>query len=96
MAHLYLAEYQMRLLLCRPWRKQPLGPGGYSTEIRLLWRCGCSAVRCADHKYEVTACSDHLPLLREVREDEERSYEATGECELFAIPGSRFHRLRVL
>jgi hypothetical protein len=95
MAHVYLAEYQMRLLLCRPWRKKPLAADG-TDAVRFLWRCGCSAIQCADCKYEITACADHLPLLREVREDDERCYDAPGERELFSIPRSRFRSVRAM
>jgi hypothetical protein len=97
MSHLYLAEYQMRLLMCSPWRKKPLAANeGDSSAARLLWRCGCSAVQCADHKYQITACDDHFALLREVREDEERYYDAPAEPNLFAIPRSRFRGVRVV
>jgi|GEM_PF-6275796 len=96
MAQLYLAEYQMRLLLCTPWRKKALTAGGEEGAMRLLWRCGCSAVRCRDRKYEITACNDHLPLLREIREDDDRFYERSGERELCPIPHTRLRNFRVV
>jgi hypothetical protein len=59
---LRLAEYQVRLLLCRPaWRY----------DGRIGWHCGCSADRCGPHKFAVTACGYHAPLLCQVPEGDD-------------------------
>jgi hypothetical protein len=69
---LRLAEFQVRLLLCRPDRKEPVD--GYST-LRWRWNCGCSAMPAARQKYLVAPCGYHLTLLEQVTEDEERQYD---------------------
>lgn len=78
---LRLAEFQVRLLLCRPDRKEPVD--GYAS-MRWRWNCGCTAVPDRQQKYLVAACGYHLTLLEHVSEDEERQYDGvTGEDILF-------------
>jgi hypothetical protein len=69
---LRLAEFQVRLLLCRPDSKELLDD--YAT-IRWHWNCGCSALPDGKHKYAVAPCGDHLSLLEQVTEDDERQYD---------------------
>jgi hypothetical protein len=69
---LRLAEFQIRLLLCRPDRKEPLDQ--YAV-IRWRWNCGCSAMPDGHQKYVVDACNYHSALLQQVTEDEERQYD---------------------
>jgi hypothetical protein len=76
-----LAEFQVRLLLCRPDRKEPVDD--YAT-IRWRWNCGCSAIPDGQQKYAVAPCGYHLTLLEQVSEDEERQYDGvTGDDLLF-------------
>jgi hypothetical protein len=96
MTHLYLAEYQVRLLLCTPVRKKPLAAAAGAGAVRLTWRCGCSAVPCADGKYQITACGEHFSLLRLVREGDDRFYDAPGDRQLYPIPRTRFRNFRVI
>lgn len=61
-----LAEFQVRLLLCRPAEKR---------NNRLVWGCGCTAQPCAHRKYRVNACDTHASLFVHVREGEEPVYD---------------------
>lgn len=70
-----LAQYQTRLLLGTPSGRQ---------HHRLLWKCGCIAREIAQRKLEVGPCCDHAPLLREVREDDEPTYDS------FSAPRLRY------
>lgn len=58
-----LADYQMRLLLCRPDRKEALN--AYSS-VRLHWKCGCSALEDDAERYLVDTCDYHRALLEQV------------------------------
>jgi hypothetical protein len=69
---LRLAEFQVRLLLCRPDRKEPVD--GYAT-IRWHWNCGCSAVPDPRQKYLVEPCAYHNALLQQVTELDERQFD---------------------
>ncbi len=62
---IYLAEFQVRLLLCTPVAREP----------ELRWECGCVAEEQPRRKYAVTPCPYHFPLLSNVREEDEPSYE---------------------
>lgn len=69
---LRLAEFQVRLLLCRPDSREPID--GYAT-LRWRWNCGCTAIPEQRQKYLVAPCAYHHELLLQVTEDEERQYD---------------------
>ena len=82
-AVLRLADYQVRLLLCRPDRKESLN--GYSA-VRLHWKCGCSATEDTAEKYAVEACGYHHSLFQQITEEDERRYEGVQGDEFFLPP----------
>jgi hypothetical protein len=75
-----LAEFQVRLLLCTPAERC----GG---EMR--WNCGCYAQETGIRKYQVEACEAHAGLLRQVREDDEPTYDSFS-APMLRNPHERF------
>lgn len=76
---LRLAEFQVRLLLCRPDRKEPLDD--YAA-IGWHWNCGCSAIPDHGQKYLVEPCAYHHTLLQQVTESEERQYDGVSSDDI--------------
>jgi hypothetical protein len=67
-----LAEYQVRLLLCAPNRKELLHNGD---RVRLHWACGCSACELSRKRYDVDTCEQHALLLADISEGAEPQYD---------------------
>lgn len=42
----------------------------------MRWNCGCYAQETGIRKYQVEACDAHAGLLRQVREDDEPTYDS--------------------
>lgn len=83
---LYLAPYQVRLLLGRPIEEVTMLVAEEHCVVH-RWRCGCSgfddARRCA-----IGACQEHAELLCLVREEDERThYDELLRRE--AVPGRK-------
>jgi hypothetical protein len=75
---LHLGDHQIRLLLCRPDHRTPIGtpPEG----VRLEWRCGCTAVERERKRYAVEPCAYHRGLLAHISEAEEPNYEGNSSA----------------
>ncbi len=67
---LRFAEYQLRLLLCSPEAK-----GYHAGAAWMHWSCGCVGMQSGRKKYAVTPCDYHRPLLSQVAEDDERTFD---------------------
>ena len=80
---LRLADYQVRLLLCRPDRKEAVD--AYQS-LKLHWNCGCSALDEGASKYLIDACAYHATLLQQVSEGEERQYDSVPSEEMLYPP----------
>jgi hypothetical protein len=77
-----LNEFQVRLLLCSP---------KVYTEGRMLWECGCVAFSHTGRKYDIATCAYHAPLLCEVHELDDATYEQFTRPEMLyrsALPSS--------
>lgn len=70
---LRFAQYQIRLLLCSPAVRE-LRAG----TVRMHWECGCSASECAAKKVLLQPCTFHAPLLSQIAEDDERSFDCVS------------------
>lgn len=80
---LRLADYQVRLLLCRPDRKEAVRAYG---AMRLHWNCGCSAMEDGPGKYLVDACAYHGVLLQQITEGDERHYDGVRGEDILLPP----------
>jgi hypothetical protein len=80
---LRLADYQIRLLLCRPDRKEAVDE---YRAMRLHWNCGCAAMEDARGKYLVDACPYHGALLQQITEGDERHYDGVRGEDLLLPP----------
>jgi hypothetical protein len=71
----YLAEFQVRLLLCRPSATHLVAISGSNLPVRRLhWSCGCAAVESEPKRYAIRPCAPHHQLLSLVKECDEATH----------------------
>jgi hypothetical protein len=73
---MYLARFQVRMLLGTPADERHVGFGG-QMRTAFVWRCGCSAIEVQDERFRVMPCNQDAPLLACVSEDDERAHYDT-------------------
>lgn len=71
----FLAEYQVRLLLCTAEYSESVVPTGREAgSLRRRWRCGCEGLLVGQKRYRIEECREHRGLLHAITEDDEDGY----------------------